>query len=277
MYLNKQNIVSRFLLTLSVFLFFLLSLNIVFQPSHDRNWEIGQEKLPYISFDDKTGDFSIKNFRNFDWFDTGVANIRYETRNFNINSMNSVDVYISHFSEFEGLAHIFLSFGFEDGRHIVVSFETRREVGEKFSPILGILRQFEIIYVVGSERDVVGLRTDVRGERVYLYHTKATPKQARDFFRKISLDINSIYKKPRIYNTLTHNCTNELTRRAEEVSNIDFPITWKSIMPGYFDEVLYKLNIIDTAKNFRETKKDHLIDNNSVNHNSPTFEQDLRK
>jgi hypothetical protein len=63
-----------------------------------------------------------------------AAQTRYETRTFDLAKLEGVDVFISHFDDFEGLAHIFLSFGFSDGEQVVVSLETRREADEEFSP-----------------------------------------------------------------------------------------------------------------------------------------------
>lgn len=248
---------------------------IAFQPSHDRDWELGQEILPRILFEED-GLVNIEGFRNFDWQDDGSAIPKYETRSFNINALDSVDVLISHFDDFEGLAHIFLSFGFSNGEQAVVSFETRREVGEDFSPILGVLRQFEIIYVIGSEEDIVGLRTDVRGERVYLYPTKASPEQATALFRALAADINSVYEQPRIYNTLTRNCTNEITRRVEDIADVHFPFSWKTVLPGYFDEILYDLKIIESEASFEEVKTQHEINNEIVNRRLETYSADLR-
>jgi hypothetical protein len=206
-----------------------------------------------------------------------AADIQYETRSFDLDQMSGVDVIISHFDDFEGLAHIFLSFGFTDGNQVVVSLETRRESDESFSPLLGILRQYEMIYVVGSEKDVVGVRTGHRDERVYLYPTKATPEQARRLFDLLAVKINDVYNAPTMYNTLTNNCTNELTRSVEEMSDIDFPLTWKTILPGYFDEVLYDLELIDGEGTFSAVKDRHLIDNTQVDVTSETYRADLRR
>ena len=43
----------------------------------------------------------------------------------------------------------------------------------------GFFRQFELYYVVADERDVVRLRTNYRGERVYLYRMNISPRVAR--------------------------------------------------------------------------------------------------
>jgi len=247
-----------------------------FHPSHDRNWELGHEELPLIVFSDISSAVTIENYRNFHWTGTASANIAYETVSFDLDTITGVDVFISHFDDFEGLAHIFLSFGFEEGPHAVISLETRREANEAFSPLKGILRQYEIIYVVGSEEDIVGVRTGHREERVHLYPTKATPEQARELFNLMAVEINDVYRTPRMYNTLTRNCTNELTRPVEEMSTLDFPITWKTIMPGYFDEVLYELQLVDANKPFAEIKATHLVDNDQVDASGTTYSQDLR-
>jgi hypothetical protein len=258
---------------LAVLLFWTV-LVVAFRPSHERNWELGQEHLPRFVFQDER--FTIEHFRNFDWTGEASAEVRYETRQFDLATITGVDVFISHFDDFEGLAHIFLSFGFSDGRHVVVSMETRREQGEEFSPVFGVLRQFEIIYVVGSERDIVGLRTDIRDERVYLYRTVASPQKARDLLLKIAGDVNDIYNQPRMYHTLANNCTNVLTRRVEDIADVTFPLTWKTVFPGYFDEVLYEMGLIAPMGDFAETKRRSLIDNTTVNRRSPRYEYDLR-
>lgn len=274
MYFGQHRWLRVFFYVCLAFALFFITLQIIFRPSHGRNWELGQESLPYIQID--TENVTVSNFRNFDWErEESTTEPRYETRTFSLEKLDSVDVFISHFDPFEGLAHIFISFGF-GGEHMVVSLETRREVGESFSPTLGILRQFEIMYVVGSEEDIVGLRTDVRDERVYLYPTKASKEQARALFLRVVGDINGVFAAPRMYNTLTHNCTNELTRRVEEISNVRFPLTWKTILPGYFDEVLYEVGVIDTTQLFFETKLKHLISNTSANRHTETYSSDLR-
>jgi hypothetical protein len=251
-----------------------IALTLLFTPSHDRTWEAGHEALPHITFNDS--EITIDNYRNFTWTGALEATPSYEKRKISLNDISGVDVLISHFSDFEGMAHIFLSFTVASSTPVVVSLETRREVGENFSPFLGILRQFEIIYVVGDERDLVGVRTEYRDERVYLYPTKATPLQAQRLFTLLSTEINKVYESPQMYNTLTRNCTNEITRQVEKMSETDFPLTWKTILPGYFDEVLYEMEIINSTLSFEETKAAHLIDNTAAKPDSSTYSIDIR-
>jgi Domain of unknown function (DUF4105) len=227
---------------------------VVFQPSHERTWTTGHQVLPQVVFDtDRV--VTITGFRDFEWHTAADAQEHYRTRTVLLDSIKQVDVLISHFSTYEGIAHIFVSFGLTDGEEIVVSLEARREQGETYSPLLGMLRQYEMIYVVGSARDLINARAELRGERLYRYHTIATPLQAQALFSALADDINGIYTTPRMYHTLTHNCTNEITRKVERISAVAFPLSWKTVLPGYFDEVLYDLALIPTTDTFETTKE----------------------
>lgn len=244
------------------------------QPSHNREWELGQEQLPRFTIESDR--LRVDHFRNFHWTGETAADIRYETRTYDLRTLQTLDVFISHFDEFEGLAHIFLSFGFADGEPVVVSLESRREIDEEFSPLQGLFRQYEIIYVVGSERDIVGARTGPRAERVYRYPTVATPEQARSLLLRLGDDINGVAQTPRFYNTLLRNCTNEITRQVEHIAPVDFPFTWKTLLPGYFDEVLYQMQLIPTVGTFEATKAAALIDNARVDPQSEDYSRALR-
>lgn len=263
------------LLCIALFIIFVTVMLLVRTPSHDRDWEVGQEELPHIVFDENQ--FTIENLRDFRWTGPFDADVNYIQDSFDLQNMNSVDVVISHFSDFEGLAHIFLSFGFTDGRHISISLESRREKGEKFSPFWGLLDQFEIIYVVATDRDLIGLRTGHRNERVYIYPTVATPEQAQELFMELAENINGIYDKPVMYNTITHNCTNEITRKVEDMTDLDFPLTYKSILPGYFDEVLYEMGVIDTSKPLQEVRALSLVNNELVDEEHENFAVHVRE
>ncbi len=274
--MTKKRIVTYiFLIALIIFSGIVLSKS----PSHDRSWELGQEKLPRIEINENL--ITVKNLRDFDWKKEGTeANYIEET--FDLNKLDGVDVVISHFSDFEGMAHIFLTFRFEDNKNIAISVETRREDFEEFEPIKGLFRKFEIIYVVATEEDLIGVRTNVRndgeGERVYLYPTISTPEKSRELFKLLAEDINNVYESPTFYNTLFNSCINSITRRVEEISIFDFPITYKTILPGYFDEVLYEMGVFPNNElGFEDFKNKNLIHNNQVDNHSDDFGKQIRR
>ncbi len=243
-------------------------------PSNNRLWEAGHDKLPQIQVN--SNDIIIKNLRDFTWQSDGSSNNKYLTEHFDLNKMDSLDVVISHFDDFAGLAHIFITFGFEDDKHVVISVETRRETHEEFSPWTGLLNKFELIYVVGTERDIIGTRTNVRGETVYLYSVDTDVTTIQDLFLLIAQDVNAVYAQPVFYNTLKHNCINAITRRAEEIADINFPFSYKMLLPGFVDEILYDMDIIVKKGTFEETEKKAEIDNDAVDRDSEDFSQQIR-
>ena len=272
--MSKHPFIKWGLALILALVIFFVSLQLIFHPSHDRLWEPGHEALPSINI--KEGMVTINNYRHFKWTGALDATPSYEERSFPLSDITGVSVLISHFSKFEGLAHIFLSFEVASSTPVVISLETRRELGEEFSPLLGIFRQFEIIYVVGDERDLVGVRTNYRDERVYLYPTKADSDQAQGLFTLLASKINKVSEEPQMYNTLLRNCTNEITREVEKMSGLEFPLTWKTILPGHFDEVLYQMEVIDTTNSFEETKAQHLIDNTKAQISDENYSQLIR-
>jgi hypothetical protein len=68
----------------------------------------------------------------------------------------------------EAIAHTIISFGFADGQRLAFSIETRKERHEGFSSVAGFFKQFELAIVAADERDVIRVRSNVRGEDVRL-------------------------------------------------------------------------------------------------------------
>jgi len=231
------------------------------KPSHNRDWELGHEKLTQVKI--VGNEIQIENFRDFIWNGELSAQNNYVTKNFKLSEIEKTEFIVSHFSDFEGIAHAFLSFIFSNGDKIIMSMETRRDGGEEFSPTLGLLRKFETIYVLGSESDIIGVRNDFRDERIYVYPTIFSKEDSQKLFLEVAKEINSIYEKPKFYNTLWNNCMNAITRPIENISNFNFPFTYKILLPGFMDEVFYEMGIIPRleGKNFSETKEYYLFKN----------------
>lgn len=227
-----------------------MGLNTWLVPTHNRVWELGQDRLPVARLDGNI--LTIDYVRDFTWrLENGEeqADERYETRAYHLDQVKGIDVFISHFSSFEGLAHIFLSFTFAEGDPLVLSVESRRDAGESFSPLLGLMAQYELMIVAGTERDLVGVRGHIRHERVYRYPTVATPEIARELLLELVKDMQAIEREPRFYHTLANNCTNFVTRKVAAVTDVEFPLTWKTIFPGYFETVLLKLGLLQFGEN----------------------------
>ena len=93
-----------------------------------------------------------------------------------LSHLTALDFYVSYWSE-GPVGHTFVSFIFDNAPPLSISIETRPEVGEGFAPIASMFKQFELIYVVGDERDLVRVRTNIAGGRV-LYRLNASRARA---------------------------------------------------------------------------------------------------
>jgi hypothetical protein len=174
------------------------------------------------------------------------------------------------------VSHTFLSFNFDNAPPVCISIETRPEVGRGFEPIPSLFKQFELIYLVGDERDLVGMRANIRGEEVYLYHIRTTPDRARKLFR-IYLDrINELANRPEFYNLLTNSCTINIVRYLR-MAGKPWRFDFRYILNGFVDSYLYSLGLLDTALPFAELRsRSRINDAAQAADNSPDFSQRIR-
>lgn len=173
-------------------------------PREDRDW---RPEVAYNVTSSETGGLiTLDHVRNFDWTTETDAVERWETRTVNPDDITSIDVILSVWDSPE-IAHTLISFGFGDGQHIVFSSEIRKEKGEDFSSIGGFFKEFELVQLAADERDIVRLRTDVRGEQVSLYPLDIDPSMRKDLLLSLLALGNDLAAEPRWYNTITANCT----------------------------------------------------------------------
>jgi hypothetical protein len=147
-----------------------------------------------------------------------------------------------------------MSWEFADGQHLAISIETRKEVGEEYSAVLGFFRQFELFYAVADERDVIGVRTNVRGETDHLYRLSASPGRARRLLVEYLVNIDELATKPRWYNALTQNCTTTIVRH---VNDLDGGFAWdrRILANGTADAMLYMRKAVDSSLPFEELRR----------------------
>jgi hypothetical protein len=178
-------------------------------PSNQRNWQPDVAVLPYATV--SGNDITVHNIRNIDYQTENDYTIHYYDKSFSLSSLSSFDVFMCDWG-MGFIVHTMVSFGFSDGSYLCVSIETRKETGEAYSTLKGFFRQYELIYVVADERDLIRLRTNYRqGETVYLYRVQEI---SQTVIQQVFLDyihyINRLVEKPEWYNALTGNCTTEI-------------------------------------------------------------------
>ncbi|MEZ4331684.1 MAG: DUF4105 domain-containing protein [Myxococcota bacterium] len=224
------------------------------EPSNDRTWQPDVERLAWAEID---GDrVTIHNIRNFDYRTPTDYTPRYYDKTFDLNELDEVDLSTVYWMG-DAIAHVMLSFGFAGRDYVTVSIETRKEVGEEYDTIRGFFRQYELIYIVGDDRDLVRLRTNYRKdpvEDVFMYRSAAPRENARRLFLDYLREINALRDEPEFYNTGTTNCTTNVYRHTL-VNPGSHRFSWKVLLSGYAAEYVYENGLLDTSQPFAELKR----------------------
>ncbi len=213
------------------------------KPSNERAWAGDQARMPRAVFDRDV--VTIENLRHATYRSVDDYDVSWCRRQYDLAAIERVDFVVEPIATWRGPAHTFLTFGFDDGRHVAVSAEIRKEVGESFSPLKGLFRHYEVMYVVGDERDLIGLRAHIRKNRVYLYPINATKEQVRTLFVAMLGRANRLAERPEFYNTLTNTCTTNIVRHLEDLTGEGLPIDLRILFPGYSDTLAFELGLID--------------------------------
>ncbi|TAL86158.1 MAG: DUF4105 domain-containing protein [Rhodanobacter sp.] len=211
------------------------------RPSNDRPWIDDVACLLRGTLTGHT--VTLHNVRNFHWRRDDDYDVRWETRHYDLDRLCSADAIISYWSG-KAIAHAMMSFGFDDGRHLVFSVEIRRQRGRPYSSIGGFFKQFETILVAADERDIVRVRTNVRGEDDYLYPLTMSQEAMRALFVSYVEAANALAETPRFYHTLSSNCTSLVYRMAKRVAP-GLPLDARLLLTGYLPGYLYDNGVLD--------------------------------
>lgn len=224
-------------------------------PSHDRSWRPEVAVMPRATIN---GDrVRISGVRNFDYRSTNDFTVRYEEREWLLSKLTGLDFYVSYWSE--GLiGHTFLSFIFESAPPLSISIETRPEVGEGFAPVASLFKQFELIYVVADERDLVGVRTNHRNETTYLYRLNTSAADARRLLMVYLDRINELADRPEFYHLLSNSCTINIVRYANAAGR-EGRFDIRHLFNGLIDSYLYHSGRVDTTLPFDELRRRSLV------------------
>ncbi len=222
------------------------------EPSNHRDWRADMAVLPYADFD---GDrVTVHNIRNADYRTPDDYTLDYYDKTYELDKLKSVDFIMVPFLGSPDLAHMMISFGFEGEEYLCVSVEIRPEEGEKYVPLYGVLRQFELMYVIADERDLVKQCTDVFMRGVYVYPARLSREEGRGLFVDMMRRANQLATRPEFYNTFTNNCTTNLVRHLNSLGTRKVPYTYHVFFPGHFDRLLYDLGLIDNERSFAQTR-----------------------
>jgi hypothetical protein len=210
-------------------------------PSNDRDWadDVAQMVHGTVNGDRVT----LQNVRNFAWRSESDYTPRWETRSYDLARLIALDMIVSYWSR-RTIAHMLISFGFDDGTHVVFSVEIRREKSESFSEIGGFFKEFELCIIAADERDIVRLRTNVRREDTFLFRLKMPAAAMRSLLLAYVEEANTLARIPRFYHTITGNCTTLVWRMLKRIVQ-PLPFSYRVLLSGYLPEYVYEVGALD--------------------------------
>jgi len=222
------------------------------RPAAHRPWAPDHERLAHATFAAGPGQgdtlVTIHDMRDFAYTSATAYTPAYRTRTYDLRQLTSVWFILTPFStSWRGPAHAFVSFGFSDGAFVAMSVEARREVGEAYGLVPGVLRTFELAYIIGTERDLVGRRALFDDDDVFVYPIQSPPERTRQMFVEMLQRANAVQARPEFYNTLTNNCTSNLVDHVNRMIPGRIPSSLRTVLPGYADELALSLGLIEAG------------------------------
>ncbi|MGA9828337.1 MAG: DUF4105 domain-containing protein [Rhodanobacteraceae bacterium] len=220
-------------------------------PSHDRVWadDVGCLLAGQIVGDSVT----LVNVRDFTWRTPRDYDVHWETCRYDLANLVSADAVLSYWGS-PVIAHAMISFGFSNGRHVVFSVEIRKERHQQYSPIGGFFKQYETILVAAEERDIIRVRTNARGEDVYLYPLRMDRATMRELFVSYVNAANRLIEVPAFYHTITSNCTTLVYRMAKRIGPA---LSWdpRLLLTGYLPGYFYQIGAVDRRVSLDELRR----------------------
>lgn len=243
-------------------------------PSNDRVWADDVARMTTGTIDGNH--VTLHNVRNFDWRSASDYIQRWETRTYDLDRLRSVDMIMSYWT-IQAIAHMVISFGFDDGAQVAFSVEVRRQKSREFSEIGGLFKQFDLSIIAADERDVIRVRTNIRGEDDYLYQLRMPLSAMRSLFLGYVGEANGLIESPRFYNTVTVNCTTQVYHMMKRIVGY-LPVDHRLLLSGYLPEYVYGVGGLNRRYSLQELReRGRITDRAKQADRSPTFSADIRR
>jgi Domain of unknown function (DUF4105) len=243
-------------------------------PSNDYIWADDVAQMTSGTVDGAR--ITLHNVRNFDWRSDSDYTQRWETRQYDLDKLRSVDMIMSYWSG-AAIAHMLVSFGFDNADYVVFSVEIRRRRGDDFSEIGGFFKEFELSIIAADERDVIRVRTNVRGEDDYLYRIQMPVSAMRSLFVAYIDEANNLVQTPRFYNTVTANCATLAYHMMKHIVGY-LPWNYSLLLTGYLPEYVYRIGGLTSGYSFEELRAlGRITERAKAADRSQSFSTDIRR
>jgi hypothetical protein len=243
------------------------------QPTNECVWADDVSQMTSGSVEQSV--VTLRNVRNFHWRTRTDYVQRWETRSYDLSHLCAVDLILSYWS-FRSIAHLLVSFGFANEDRVVFSVEVRRRRADEFSELGGFFKEFGLSIIAADERDIIRVRTNIRGEDDYLYRINLAPATMRSLFLEYVAQANRLIVAPRFYNTLTVNCTTLVYHMMKHVVGY-LPWDYRVLLSGYLPEYLYRVRALDMRFSLPELRALGRITERARAHDeSATFSDQIR-
>lgn len=271
MTLLKKIMVVALIIVAGILIWFWFSI----KPSNDRDWSVDQAILAKAEIDGHL--VTLRNVRNFTYKTKSEYTPAYYDKTFDLEKIVRAWFVAEPFEGFPGAAHTFLSFEFEGDEFVGISAEIRKEKGEHFSPLNGLFKQYELMYVVGDERDLIKLRSNFRKDEVYVYPMRGSKEFTQKLFLSMVERLNAISEKPEFYNSISNTCMTNIMSHVNAFSTIKIPLRPAIVLPAYSDRLMHESGLLDTDLPFTEAKALYHINARALKYSeSPDFSRRIR-
>ena len=244
------------------------------KPTNDRLWADDVARI--TSGRIEGNQVTLQNVRNFDWRSNDDYTQRWETRIYNLDRLNSVDMIVSYWDG-TAIAHMIVSFAFDDGQHVAFSVEVRREKNKSYSEIGGFFKSYGLSIIAADERDVIRVRTNVRGEDVYLYRIRMPLPAMRSLFLGYVEQADALVNEPRFYNTITVNCTTLVYHMMKRIVGY-LPWSYRLLLTGYLPAYVHRVGGLDQRYSLAELRAlGQITERAKLSDRSDTFSEDIRR
>jgi hypothetical protein len=195
---------------------------------------------------------TLDGVRNFAWRTETDADASWEARSYTIGEPMTLDLFLSFWDD-SGIAHMIMSFGFTDGRYLAWSAEVRRLSGSVYSPIASTFKENTLVMIAAEERDVIGLRTNIRDENVFRYRLNLRQETIRSVLTEFVHQANELAARPRFYNSLTTNCTTSIVAMMR-ATGATVPLDWRLVVNGRLPDYVFDHDALEEGLTLAEAK-----------------------